>query len=307
MILLILIQNALAISVILGIAFWKSTTGSEAILAVFAGGLLLLGTVLSGTWLYPPDVGSWLYLALFVGASVRHVRRLSIDRSRIGVWTKRAATTLSASLGTLLMWQGVSGRFAPTEQYIDLAAPLERSAGNCVLSGGSSLVHNFHYRLGGDPYSRYEMHAVDFTKKNSLGLRIKPIRALNPQPRDLEAYVIYDEKVFAPCSGEVVEAQGGRQDHLAGNDNRRTDGANYLTLRCGDALVTLAHLRRDTLAVEVGQTIPTGALVGQIGNSGNTEEPHLHLHAQTPPDAQGLSDPIPLRFDGRFLSKGECL
>jgi hypothetical protein len=45
----------------------------------------------------------------------------------------------------------------------------------------------------------------------------------------------------------------------------------------------------------------------KVGNSGNTGEPHLHIHAQRPgpPGAPWSGDPLPIRFDGRFLVRGE--
>lgn len=41
--------------------------------------------------------------------------------------------------------------------------------------------------------------------------------------------------------------------------------------------------------------------VGAVGNSGNTTEPHLHIHAEK--DEEG----IPIRFDGRFLVRNNLV
>jgi hypothetical protein len=44
-----------------------------------------------------------------------------------------------------------------------------------------------------------------------------------------------------------------------------------------------------------------------VGNSGNSDEPHLHIHAQRP----GVlwdpfkGDPLPMRFEGRFLVRND--
>ena len=44
----------------------------------------------------------------------------------------------------------------------------------------------------------------------------------------------------------------------------------------------LAHLRREpNPLVKVGDVIKAGQWVGYIGNSGNTSEPHLHIHVVT--------------------------
>jgi murein DD-endopeptidase MepM/ murein hydrolase activator NlpD len=44
------------------------------------------------------------------------------------------------------------------------------------------------------------------------------------------------------------------------------------------------HLRAGSLAVGVGDAIRAGQLLGRVGNSGNTSEPHLHLQVQTTRD-----------------------
>jgi murein DD-endopeptidase MepM/ murein hydrolase activator NlpD len=44
-------------------------------------------------------------------------------------------------------------------------------------------------------------------------------------------------------------------------------------------------------------------LLGYVGNSGNTDEPHLHIHVQRPgpPSAPLSGEPRSVTFDGRFL------
>ncbi len=38
-------------------------------------------------------------------------------------------------------------------------------------------------------------------------------------------------------------------------------------------------------------------VIGKVGNSGNSSEPHLHIHAEK--DGEG----IPVLFDSRFLKR----
>jgi hypothetical protein len=47
--------------------------------------------------------------------------------------------------------------------------------------------------------------------------------------------------------------------------------------------------------------------VGQVGNSGNSHEPHLHVHAQRPAQRGALlsGDPLPIHFDGRYLARND--
>ncbi|PSF08122.1 M23 family metallopeptidase [Marinobacter halophilus] len=63
---------------------------------------------------------------------------------------------------------------------------------------------------------------------------------------------------------------------------------NYVAINCGGVFAILAHLRQGSIAVATGDRITTGDLLGQMGNSGNSSEPHLHLHAQ-----KGLPEEAP--------------
>ena len=49
------------------------------------------------------------------------------------------------------------------------------------------------------------------------------------------------------------------------------------------------------------------AWLGAVGNSGNTGEPHLHVHAQRPGPAGApiAGDPLPIQFDGCFPVRGD--
>lgn len=52
---------------------------------------------------------------------------------------------------------------------------------------------------------------------------------------------------------------------------------NHVTIRSDDGVyATVAHLRRGSLTVKVGDRVSAGSIIGQCGNSGNTSEPHVH-------------------------------
>ena len=58
--------------------------------------------------------------------------------------------------------------------------------------------------------------------------------------------------------------------------------------------------------MQTGASVAVGDRLGSVGNSGNTGEPHLHVHAQRPgPVGAPLGgDPLPLLFGGRFPVRG---
>ena len=63
----------------------------------------------------------------------------------------------------------------------------------------------------------------------------------------------------------------------------------------------LAHLKRDSILVSVGQIVKSGEIIAQCGNSGNTSEPHLHFQVQS-----DLSfffcEGLPINFDNDKIS-----
>ena len=44
--------------------------------------------------------------------------------------------------------------------------------------------------------------------------------------------------------------------------------------------VYICHLRKGSVTVAVGDVVAPGDPIGQVGNSGNTSEPHIHMHVQ---------------------------
>lgn len=72
------------------------------------------------------------------------------------------------------------------------------------------------------------------------------------------------------------------------------------------AVVALCHLQQGTITVRVGQQVSPGEVVGRCGNSGNSTEPHLHLHAVA---GRNLlhADAAPITFPGGLPRNGEIV
>jgi murein DD-endopeptidase MepM/ murein hydrolase activator NlpD len=77
-------------------------------------------------------------------------------------------------------------------------------------------------------------------------------------------------------------------------DDVRGAAGNHVVLHHGEGLYScLAHLRRDSVAVEVGQRVDRGEPVGTVGASGHAFGPHVHLHFMDGPDLV-TSNPVPI-------------
>lgn len=44
--------------------------------------------------------------------------------------------------------------------------------------------------------------------------------------------------------------------------------------------LVIAHLKNGSVAVETGDIVEEGQVIGECGNSGNSSEPHIHIHHQ---------------------------
>ncbi|MXY67060.1 MAG: peptidoglycan DD-metalloendopeptidase family protein [Acidobacteriia bacterium] len=131
--------------------------------------------------------------------------------------------------------------------------------------------------------------------------------------RDLADYGCYGTPVVAPAAATVAMAVDGLPDHMPGKasmDIKHPAGNSVaLELHTGTYLL-IAHLQRGSVLVERGDQVEEGQPIGACGNSGNTSEPHIHIHHQRQnPRGRPLnfSEGLPLYFrdhDGPPMPEG---
>ena len=132
-------------------------------------------------------------------------------------------------------------------------------------------------------------------------------RAWVGDPTRLSSYLSYGQPLIAAAAGRVVEARDGFENHTPPENPTPPPfvdlPGNRVTLRVGPGLYLLyAHMKRGSVRVRVGQRVRRGQMLGQLGNSGNSATPHLHLQVQTRPSF--ASDGLPFVF-GRFRFLGQ--
>ncbi|MGY5009504.1 M23 family metallopeptidase [Streptomyces sp. 900105755] len=181
---------------------------------------------------------------------------------------------LLAGAGWLVTAARLHRRPAPLSR--PLRFPLE-GAWYVVQGGGPAVNH--HARV---PEQRA---ALDLVALGRYGTRTRP-------GRELTAYAAYGRPVRSPCDGTVVSAADGIADQRPGEIRYQPPYGNHVFLDTGREIVKLAHLRPGSVTVSEGDTVRAGQLLGEVGNSGNSTEPHLHLHAER--DGVGLD----LAFEG---------
>lgn len=133
---------------------------------------------------------------------------------------------------------------------------------------------------GGDKIET-NYHAVAPDQRWAYDLLVEPY--VNGSDK-LEDYGCYGIPVVAPAGGLVVKAHDGEPDEVPGvvSNNYTAPAGNHVVIlleETGTYLV-IAHLKTGSVTVKTGDTVVEGQVIGACGNSGNTSEPHIHIHHQ---------------------------
>jgi murein DD-endopeptidase MepM/ murein hydrolase activator NlpD len=166
-----------------------------------------------------------------------------------------------------------------------------------VFWGGRTIKENYH------AVSEGQRFAYDI-------LMMKNGKTHNGNGNCNEDYYCYGQTIVAPASGLVVSAIDGVADNIPGKMNPAELCGNHVVLDLGnDEFLFLAHLQNGSVKVKPGDRVTQGQPLGLCGNSGNSSEPHLHIHLQTTASLEGGKG-LPLEFqhyeaDGKTIDRGE--
>ena len=101
---------------------------------------------------------------------------------------------------------------------------------------------------------------------------------------DVRSYHIYGKPVLAVADGKAVVVRDGIPNQVP-NDPKPVsiadaDGNHVLQDIGNGAYVLYAHMKPGSVRARVrqGAWLRKGQVIGLVGNTGNTTEPHLHLH-----------------------------
>lgn len=142
-----------------------------------------------------------------------------------------------------------------------------------VIWGGDTKELNYHVE------SVAQKNAFDIVITDSTGKSYRTNGLKN------EDYYAFGKELYAPCDGEVVLVVDGVKDNKPGDMNPVYVPGNSVIIKAGaNEYVLMAHFKQHSIKVKEGQQVKAGDLVGACGNSGNSTEPHLHLHIQNTED-----------------------
>jgi len=134
-----------------------------------------------------------------------------------------------------------------------------------------------------------ERFAIDYVQLDAGG------RVFTGDKANVKSYPYFGADILAVSDGPVVAAIDGMPEQVPGQTptGLKLDeyAGNHIVQDLGNGNYALyAHIETGTVKVKPGDRLTTGQVIGSVGNTGNSDAPHLHFHVMSTPD--------PLRSDG---------
>jgi len=175
---------------------------------------------------------------------------------------------------------------------IVIGPPL-RGGGWVALSGMSNTSLHRRTLVVVDGKARIaQRFATDWTRVGADGL------AFRGDPSNNANWSAYGAEVLAVADAVVADVKDGVPENDPTSEkkavpiNLETVGGNYVILDLGGGRFAFyAHLRPGSIRLRVGDRVRRGQVLALLGNSGNSDAPHLHFHVadgDSPLGAEGV-------------------
>ena len=123
-------------------------------------------------------------------------------------------------------------------------------------------------------------------------------RTFEGDEKENKTHKAYGNDILAVADGVVAATKDGIPENVPGLTSRavpitpETIGGNHVILDLGgNRFAFYAHMQPGSLRVKVGDKVRRGQVIGLVGNSGNSTEPHLHFQvtdANSPLESEGV-------------------
>ena len=159
-----------------------------------------------------------------------------------------------------------------------------------VSNGGRIPETNNHVRPA-DQGPQNQLYAYDFRAESS-GKETK-----------LEDYEVFGKEVLAPANGTIAQVIDGSIDVLPGERDRSVGVGNAIIIDHQNGEYSLlCHFKHNSIKVKVGSTVKRGEKIGLCGNTGNTQQPHIHFNLQDGP-LMHKANALPAQFSKILVNR----
>jgi biotin carboxyl carrier protein len=161
---------------------------------------------------------------------------------------------------------------------VTIASPLDGM--NLVAANGPSNT-SLHRRalipVNGHAYIS-QRYAIDWVEAYSDG------KTYQGDAADNKSYKIYGAEIHSVADGVVTEVKDGIPQNVPNAETHavpitlETIGGNHVIVDIGGGRYAFyAHMQPGSPRVKVGDHVKTGQVLGLVGNTGNSSQPHLHF------------------------------
>jgi murein DD-endopeptidase MepM/ murein hydrolase activator NlpD len=187
----------------------------------------------------------------------------------------------------------------PVAEYAQKTKLIFPIKGNFMVAAG----HDFNEAHKGEWSQHYAYDII------GLGPNNEPDK--NGGNKNEDSYS-WGREIIAPADGVVVFSRNDVPDNAAPGilemktfmglpDPRNAVGGNNVIIDHGNGEFSfLAHMQFGSVRVKQGDKVKQGDVVGLLGNSGNSDGPHLHYHLMAGP-AIFRSDGLPSSFENSYI------
>jgi len=167
----------------------------------------------------------------------------------------------------------------PTETAPAIRPPLP--AGRWLMANGPSMLseHRLHLHSLDGMASNTQRFASDWMLLGPDG------RLFKGNPEENAGWYAYGVPVLAVADAVVTDVADGIPENVPLSDGRavpnkrETMTGNYVVLKIDeDRFAFYGHLQPGSLCVKTSDHVRAGQELGRIGNTGNSDAPHLHFH-----------------------------
>jgi hypothetical protein len=173
---------------------------------------------------------------------------------------------------------------------VSIAPPLRGSVWLAVNGPSPSTGHRRAMVVVESAPHIAQRFAFDYLKINDQGKSYVGDSLKN------SSYLAYGQDALAVGDGVVHVVKDGIPENIPGSRavpiTLETVGGNHVIIDLGRGHYAFyAHLQPGSIRVKTGDRVKRGQVLGLVGNSGNSTEPHLHFHISdgtSPLGAEGI-------------------